>query len=906
MSNVAHKRKSTKGSISSISHQASAPAKPVVEAETLPLKEESLRWVFSIFCSIVVYGLIAKGIAGVYHPDVKALEKAAGEMFFDVGIIRPEPVEALLFKVAVLCLFPLLAGFYFIFSKTSLVRKLAADVPFSVITGACTAAILSLTWLTFKAPNPFCPASGALRMENNRDFCTNNFDFYFKGLFLENNMWAYTLIIVPLLGLLFLYGMKRKNLDESKYFNRVISFIAYPVFAYTIIAIVLMHAFSYPHTDENKFDFNSVYYSMTQVYAGVPLLVNKYMDIYGLYPHFLNPLFQIIGLNIFKFSLVMALILGAAFVLNYLFLRLFVRNRLILFLGFASVVFFPFLNFKLLTTFDCIFSLYPIRYIVPSVVGFMGALYFLKPSKARYYATFIGSAALVLWNPEIGLVCYLSWVVTVIYNAFYDSNRKIATRAIFRHAATAVVTIAAVFLAYKLLIRLFYGVWPDMGLMFATAKYYGMFGVGCLPMAVLHPWNLSAIVLLFGFIYAISAWIHRRVTVRSTAVLLISMFGVGYFVYFQGRSHDSNFALSSSFSWMLLVLLADDLWEKLKTREIIIFYPAFFICLFFLSFSFIELVAETKGTTALIYQDADRNLHQQEQNMLESEADFINKNSREGEKIFVFTVKKYQCLMFDGNKRVSAFNPGLMETFLRSDLHRMERTMIDSSFKVFAARSMRLYSYFQTLAATIAANYEVTKLSKMFAVLEKKHRPIPTGEYLTGRAENLIHRKYGNDSAGMSRRIADADSVKTVKLGSSFSAEALFFSSPQGMEAPVIIGNVADSMGFAIGKLANRDDIYFCALNNKGMMVQVPLNRWVYIVANYTPDSLEVFVNGRLMAKRPAPDKMAVSEGPVRVGAFKNYNYFIGAISEVAVSNSLRTQSEVFDTWVNIARTLPR
>lgn len=873
----------------------------VASANIVDTRMEVARWLLTIFCSVAVYWCIASVIISLYHPDVAAIKKAADKMFFDVGIVRPEPVEGLLFKVAVISLFPMVSGFYFLFLKVPAIARVFSGKAYGVFVGTFILSVLVLTWLTFTSGNPFCPANGSwLRQENNRDFCVTNFDFYFKGLFLENRMWLYTLLVVPLVSLLFMHGFRSKEWHKQKWFRWALTLLGYPIVVYTVFAIVVMHSFSFPHTAENKFDFNSVYYSMTQVYAGVPLLVDKYMDTYGLYPHFLLPIFKAIGLSIFKFSFVMSLLLAGSFLLNYLFLRSFVRNKLILLLGISSVIFFPFLNFKLLTIFDCIFALYPIRYIVPSVIIFLAGRYFLNPSQKWYYGIFILAAALVLWNPEIGLVCFLSWTSVLCYFDVFNSDGNLQVRRVALHLATALVTIVSVFLSFKVIIRVAYGSWPDLSLMFATAKYFGIFGVGCLPMKLLHPWNLSVIVLLIGFVYSISSLVKRSVTVRSTIVLLVSLVGVGYFAYYQGRSHNSNFALSSAFSWVLLVLLADDTWRLLCRTGNSVFYAAFVICLFFLTFSWVELLADVKVTTSLMYQQQDEQLSRVEQNQLEAETDFVNANSAEGEKIFVFTVKKYQCLLFDGHKRVSGFNPGLMETFLRSDLHRMERMMVDSSFKIFASRSMRLYDYFQPLAATIAAVYEVVKVSHMLAVLEKKDRAMPSGEFFTSRPGSLIHRRYGNDSAGIARRVADADSVRFIRPDSSFSVEALFFSSQQCMESPVIIGNVVDSFGFSVGKMPGRDDVYYCAINNRGMMVQVPYNSWVYLVANFTPGFVEVFVNGRFVARQANIPKAPICKGPLRVGAFKNYNFFVGAIGEVAVSNSLVSQEVVLDTWADI------
>ncbi len=868
-------------------------------AETNALKAESLRWIFSILAASLVYIVIAKLVLANYHPDIAAIEKAAQSMFFDVGILHPEPIEALLFRLAVVLMFPLIIGFYALFTRARFIDKMTGEAVYVSISASVATFVSVLLYMGLAANNPFGENGGWFRAENNRDNVSpTNFEFYFKGIFTGDHILIYLFVVLPVVALLFFLGFRKYNLGSRRYISNIISVAGYPVVSFAVIAIVLMNSISFPHTDENKFDFNAVYYSMTQVYAGVPMLVNGFTNTYGLYPHFLNPVFQLIGLNVFKFALLMSLLLGLTFVLNFIFLRHFVRNRALLFLGFASVLFFPYLDFKLLTIFDCLFSLYPIRYIVPSVLCFMAMLYFTKRSVKMYWATFIVSALFVLWNPEIGMVCYITWMLSTIYSDFYDEAGVIAAKRIARHAVNAIVVILGVFGAYMLLIYVAYGSWPDMSLLFSTIGYFGIYGVGLLPMSLIHPWNISVLVLLCGFMYSVSKWYHKEITPRATIFLLVSLIGTGYFVYFQGRSQNSNFSLSSGFTLILLVLLLDELWEKARRMNIPLFNFIFVPGLAIISFSYFEIILNAGKIKDLVYQEEDRKKHVVEENQLEEEMEFLLSNTVEKEKVLMFTVKKYQGLFFGGNKRISAFNPGLMDMFLRKDMARMEQTIIDSSAKVFMVRNMKLYEYLERSAGAIAATYEPKKVSKRFAILEKRKIRIPAKTFFVDREKVLLHRKYTDDTAGISMRINDAKGIDPLRPDSAFSVEALFYSLSQPLEYPTIIGNLADSSGFAIGYTDNK---FYFGVNALGATVGLRFNQWIYAVMNVYPHFTDIYVNGRMIARAPLNKAIRQSTLPVRVGAFKVFNYYIGPISEVAVSNKVLDSAQVAKTWEKIS-----
>lgn len=875
-------------------------AEPVINItdneEQQRLIEEILRWILSIFCALGVYVLVANIIKSVYHPDINVLLQDADRLLISAGEVKPEPVEAMLFRSGVVVILLSLLGFYTLFSKVQFVKSIAQKQTFLVISGICIVFIAAMIWFDFTALNPFFSADGS-QAQNARDIPgRTNFDFYFGGFFLGKLILLYTFILVPLIACIFFLGYKKYNWENNNLFNKATYVIGYAVFGGVVLASVAMSVFYFPYAFETKYNFNAVYYSMTQVNAGSPMLVHGFSNTYGLYPQFLNIIFHFTGLSVLKFTSVMAILIGLAFIANFYSLRQFVSNNIILFLGILTVIFFPFLDFKYGQNFDCNFALYPIRYIIPSTLIFLTTLYFKKRSQIIYWSTFVISAFFALWNPEIGLVSYVSWLLLNVFLDFYSPGGKINGKKILFHLLAGLLVIVAVFYTYKLLIYAIYGYMPDLGALFSTIQVFSKIGFDMLPMTLVHPWNITALILIISFVYAISKWYKKEITPKIALIFMVSFLGLGFFAYFQGRSHNWQLAQSSSMCLILLTLMGDDLWDVVKRTNILILNALFVILLFLISFSIFEIVFNTDRIGELVSQENDKTKQQEEQTRIESNTDFILKNSKEGQKIYVFTARQYQGLYFDGNKRVSAFNPGIGEFFLKTDRDRLVHEIYDSSFSIFIEPSLCNLFFMAPPFAGMASSYEFKSANQTMALLEKRKTKIPQKTYFENSPATIFHRKYTDDTAGYNLRVNDANGTAPVDLNTTFSVEILFNSKTQIYPYATLIGNMNDSSGFIIANIINTTN-YFFGVNGKGAAFPIPNNEWAYCVMNVYPDHLEVYNDGNLLGTFPMAQPMRKPREKLAIGNLGFMRYYIGAISEVAISNTVKDKSQVQATW---------
>ncbi len=864
---------------------------------SVELKSEILRWIFSISCALLVYILYAVIVQAVYNPDIDELLKTAQSILIDSDMALPEPMEALLFRSGILLILGGLFGFYYLFLRSRLVIYLASKRAFTIISLAAVVVIAAVIIIDFAAPN--LSDFGSRRFPpTDQDYANTNFNFYFNEFFLGKYLWLYVLLVVPAIAVFFLKGLKMLQWETRKNHKVLVPFIGYLVTGAVVLAIVLMNIFSLPYSVDNTMDFNAVYYSMAQVYAGVPMLVDGFTNTYGLYPHFLNLIFKFTGLDIFKFTLVLSLLLGLCFVLNFLSLRKFVRNPVILFLGFATVLFFSYLDRKLLNVFDCYFALFPIRYLAPSVLVFLAGIYVVRPSRWLYWLMITGIGFFVLWNPEMGLVSYVSMILFFVYYEFYAADGKLAIRKIGTHIIAGIVVLPLVFYVYKLLIYAFYGSAPDLSMLFSTIGVFSKVGFGLLPMAMVHPWNLVVLILISGFGYALMHWYKRAVTPKSAIVFLLSLIGVGYLFYYQGRSHSVNLSVSTGFCILMLTILGDELWLVVKSKKILALNGLFVLFLFLVSFSFIELIAGSGKIYGMV-SEQDKVDIELTQRFLESNRKLIADNTGEQEKILVLTVAKDQSLYFDGTRLRSAFNPGLGDMFLKSDQDRFNKLVRDSSFTIFIEPTMFAKPAMQQASATIASTYELNKLSLSMAMLIRRTTSIPSANYFNNGSNLIFHRKYNDDTAGISARIKDAFGTVPVTMAPEFSVQVLFNTKIQIYKNAAVIGNQSDSKGFVIRNEFNSPDYWF-GINGEGVRVHVPQNKWIYAVLNVYPDHMDVYLNGTLATTQTLTRPMTQSDVPLVIGNMKYMQYYVGAIAEVAISVGSLSAEKIQETWARV------
>ncbi len=292
------------------------------------------------------------------------------------------------------------------------------------------------------------------------------------------------------------------------------------------------------------YHFNAVFHSVVQVFLGKGLLVD-FTNQYGLYPHFLKPLFHLTGLSVFTFSLAMAALALLSFAALSLLLERLLSSKVLAFATLAAIIFFASVFSLLIIPEDRYYQYVPLRFVFPSVGLLVAWLYLSaggkQKSRLAYWSMHLLCSIGVLWNLDTGLVLFLTWMLLLAYLECFQGSLKDKALGILKQVAITMAVLAGVVSLFAGALSLRHGGSPNI---LANLAYQGIFygyGFAMLPMPLFHPWMLVALSYLIGLGTAVQALLTAGSDrPRAAMTLFISVLGIGLFSYYQGRSHDFN------------------------------------------------------------------------------------------------------------------------------------------------------------------------------------------------------------------------------------------------------------------------------------------------------------------------------------------------------------------------------
>jgi len=314
--------------------------------------------------------------------------------------------------------------------------------------------------------------------------------------------------------------------------------------------------------------FQAIAYPLSQVFAGKPLLTAA-PPLYGYNAEFLLPVFKCIGLSVFKFCIVMALIQFVALFSVLAIAIRHVRLQVVRFLCCAALLYF--IGSTCLVgrrPFDPVFQYWPIRFIFPalSVPVFLCVLRRSRASSWLALGVFAGLG--LMWNLDSGIAVAGAVLFTLALETiarYRDSGVKTGHNQI-RHlslvAGSLVITIT--------LFWLFLQIQSDWKSPFhQTSDYqrlfyqYG-FAMTPMPLAPQHPWWVVAAVYLAGLGIGMRAFLDGNRNTFARLSVFLSVLGIGLFTYYQGRSVDFNLMNAAWPAILLGFMLVDRLLRAIR------------------------------------------------------------------------------------------------------------------------------------------------------------------------------------------------------------------------------------------------------------------------------------------------------------------------------------------------------
>lgn len=668
--------------------------------------------VLSILGTVLLLSILITIIPLIYHPDLSKIKEIAyKETILLSEDTVPEPVERMQYLLAVFFSPLFILGTYFLGKR--IVKKIKLKMinnVYYVLT--YTSVFMMIIFVNFLWLRNYESFSYLGKINNLKS------SFFQLGISLLLLFSFYILIILLI-----------KNLSRAavnKIFNNLLLIFASVI----IIFMILSNTYNFDQTHSDQKHFDAVFYSVSQVMAGKTLLVN-FLNQYGLYPHFLEPIFKIIGFSMLKFSFVMGLLVGISFLFLFLTIKKVIVNNLLGFLGFVSIIYFSFIV-RLNWDYDVYYQFWPIRFFFPSLVIFLTSLYFTKRSRFLYYLVYMVSSVAVLWNMDTGLVVFFSWLLVLFYSEFLPFNLKKITYHLFSGIVIFLLTV----MFYGLSIFLRSGTFPNFLEAFFYQKIFYLSGYFMIPMPLFHAWNLIILLYLIGLLYSIKRVIiskNHNLIMKDKIIFFLSVLGLGVFSYYQGRSHNYVLGPVTYPAVMLLTIYADNLWDKIKqyqfklTDQVLYFSTIIFIFSIALN-SLIEKRSQLdkyikKGLIAL---QNDYHSH----SLIKQNINFIKNHTKEGEKVFILS-KFLAGIYYAESQTESALDiPGFIELYLKKDVDSINSFFVNNNgYKVFLEKNIvTTGSTQENILDNISqklltnSNYRITNVSNngLIWLLEKK------------------------------------------------------------------------------------------------------------------------------------------------------------------------------------------
>jgi len=592
-------------------------------------KESFFRSSLTLLSTIVVLILINFVIYLIYPDNSEAIKIEAKEIINAYNYetwVWPQPVEQIQAIVSIISIPILIFCNIKIFSSKAFNRISTNDVMYYLNVALWFSFMVMLFYLAFKFEDP-----NSLWREYWTPYKTwlnQEVRIFFKTITSELR-FLITLIIFPLITYFIFNGIPKK-------YNKFINFILYSLILFFLLSMFLLSIFNRDNYIGFIENLNTVLYAVSQVQQGRTMLVD-FTAQYGLYPHFLYPLFKLINVNVVSFSITMSSLTVISYGLILFGLRKIISNNLVIFFSFLAIIYFGYFILFYSGGFDLRYSINPIRMLFPALILFSVFSYIVNPKKLLYLIIIFISSLSVLWNFESGAICFLSFYIYVLYEKLADNNLKSYALAFIKHTIISASILTFTFLIFSLVIYLQSNSFPDWNLFFKFLNLYSMTGFSSMPLPIFHAWNLVFLVYLYGIYISLSSILTNKKNVLDSAAFFVAIFGLGISSYYINRSHDFNLITVSFPCFILIAIYLNKLLETSGKANL--FRIKNFLSVSVISFVLVTIFVQMLQPTRLINIVAERTQQVFTNNLnnkfMTNGIEIIKSNTMLNEKIFI-------------------------------------------------------------------------------------------------------------------------------------------------------------------------------------------------------------------------------------------------------------------------------
>ncbi|HDQ26280.1 MAG TPA: hypothetical protein ENN43_06000 [bacterium] len=682
-----------------------------------------------------------------------------------------------------------------------------------------------------------------------------------------------------------------------------------------LLFIVIIVSFDGLPKVRDNFHFEAVFYSVSQIYNGKTALVD-FTTQYGLYAHFLEPVFRMLGgLTVWKFQLVMGVMIALSWIALYFFMKGVIKNRILLFIGFTAALFYAYVNFYNDYRFREYYQYFPIRSFFPMIWLLLAAAYIKTRSRVLYYIVPVFLSAAVLWNPDTGIMALLSWAALLLFmeaRSVWASGLPAAK--LPRKAAFHLLNIAEIFAACLVLFALIMyfrsGAFPDYTELTRYQRIYYQMGFGLMPMPAVHPWYLYVAALAAGIALSLGGFFaaarESREEKRGEAVFLLAVFGTLTFAYYQGRSHDWAMVPILYVPLVLGTLFIDAFLDGIKKRGGLKNINAGIACMILVILFGMTAPLERAYVKAKNFKlGAFLNKFDTEHN--KNEFAYLKPFFKPGEEVFVISAGK-QSIIYAATGAVNPVNvPGQAEISLVSDIHRVRDYLLEEGVGrrlIWDRSDGGVYvnhfdlAFWKTYQLEAVFPDSQVEIYRQYGEIAAKEPLFTAKPYLFQAKRNAGAVFTYIDKEGVFARNFHFDSGAVVRLGAEFCVEILLKPHASERRGAEIAGNLSKNRGIRLVSSETKPHIYHLAVgtgagirNSAGFFLEP--GRWSYLAVSYSGSGFTIFVNGEKKDSLSAVP--AESAEPFKI---QNKWYgFRGEIEEMLISGRPAAGSEIEERY---------
>ena len=451
------------------------------------------------------------------------------------------------------------------------------------------------------------------------------------------------------------------------------------------------------------YHLNSVLDALSQVVNGHHVLVD-FPHIYGGYIEMLAPIIRLFPRELGTLLAVVAVPNVVATLCLLLTARLVVRRPGVLFLCGLSLLGIGYVA----SNADIDYGYLTARVFFPPMALLAATLYFRRRGAALYAVVTLLATLAPVWNLDSGLVLWGSWLATLILMA--AAERKFVV--MLRHAFMQVASFIAAWTAFFLYLRLASGRWPDPGMIFEFQKFVVSTGYFCLALLVPDVWIPLAMVYLIGLAVALHAGARRKVNRLTPVIVMLSLFGIGIFSYFMGRSAETNLIAVAYPATLLAGILCAESEVLIRARRLPVAAGYFLVpaklALFWWSFLLAAGLTLLLGNSVNVIRDWSST----EQTPLMANAAFVSQQVKPHEANVFFLSNHSGIYFYLSDTTRTLPIPGNIELLRTPDMNeliealrarRVEKLFLD---RTFYGIEMYRPDVYQRVKDAIAANYQ--------------------------------------------------------------------------------------------------------------------------------------------------------------------------------------------------------